>query len=177
MKRSEVIDAQTRAAAILGRAGIAITDEEAANIEIADFGLGRLEAEGLQIVVYVNNDRYCAKELVMFPRQTCSEHKHPPVYGRPGKQETFRVRKGVVYLYVPGEPAAQPKCKPPSDYFTVWHEIELHPGEQYTLAPETLHWFQAGDEGAIVSEFSSPSVEEADIFTDPNVKRIPVVED
>jgi len=177
MKRSEFIAAQKRALEMLNNAGIAVTQEEAANIEIADFGLGRLESEGLEIVVYVNNDRYCAKELLMFPYQTCPEHKHPPVNGRPGKQETFRCRKGIVYLYVPGEPTATPAAKVRSEYYTVFHEIVLRPGEQYTLPPETLHWFQAGPEGAIVSEFSSPSVDEADIFTDPNVKRIPLIED
>jgi len=177
MKRSEVIEARNRAIKMLAEAGIVITPEEAENLEVADFGLGRLEKEGLQIVVYVNNDRYCAKELILFPYQTCPEHKHPPVQGRPGKQETFRCRKGVVYLYVPGEPTPSPNAKPPSEYYTVFHEIVLRPGEQYTLPPETLHWFQAGPEGAIVSEFSSPSVDEADIFTDPNVKRIPIVED
>ena len=177
MKRSEVNEARSRAISMLEQAGIAITPEEAQQLEVADFGLGRLEIEGLEIITYVNNDRYCAKELVLFPYQTCPEHKHPPVQGRPGKQETFRCRRGVVYLYVPGEPVASPKAKPPSEFYTVFHEIILRPGEQYTLPPETLHWFQAGPEGAIVSEFSSPSVDEADIFTDPNVKRIPVVED
>ncbi|MGQ9456563.1 MAG: D-lyxose/D-mannose family sugar isomerase [Armatimonadota bacterium] len=177
MKRSEVIEARRRAVQMLTEAGIFVTPEEAENLEVADFGLGSLEKEGLEIVVYVNNDRYCAKELVLFPYQTCPEHKHPPVEGRPGKQETFRCRKGVVYLYVPGEPTPSPKAKPPSEYYTVFHEIVLNPGEQYTLPPETLHWFQAGPEGAIVSEFSSPSVDEADIFTDPNIKRLPVIED
>ncbi|OFX16772.1 MAG: D-lyxose/D-mannose family sugar isomerase [Armatimonadetes bacterium RBG_16_58_9] len=177
MKRSEVVAARKRTLQILKNARIAVTEEEAENIEIADVGLGRLESEGVEIVVYVNNDRYCAKELVMFPNQTCPEHRHPPVGGRPGKQETFRVRKGIVYLYVPGEPAASPKAKVPSDHYTVFHEIVLRPGEQHTLPPDTLHWFQAGDEGAIVSEFSSPSADEADIFTDPNIKRIPIIED
>ncbi|MDD8016086.1 MAG: D-lyxose/D-mannose family sugar isomerase, partial [Acidobacteriota bacterium] len=49
-------------------------------------------------------------------------------------------------------------------------------GEQYTLPPGTLHWFQAGDQGAVVSEFSSTSFDEKDIFTDPNIKRIPEIE-
>jgi len=177
MKRSEIVQARNRAIEMLRRASIAITAEEAADLEVADFGLGRLESEGLEIVVYVNNDRYCAKELVLFPYQTCPEHKHPPVGGRPGKQETFRCRAGEVYLYVPGTPAPAPKAKVPGEHYTVFHEIVLRPGDQYTLPPETLHWFQAGAEGAIVSEFSSPSVDEADVFTDPNVKRIPVVED
>ena len=177
MKRSEVIEARKRAARMLADAGIAITPEEAEDIEVADFGLGRLESEGLEIVVYENNERYCAKELVLLAHQTCPEHMHPPVRGRLGKQETFRCRKGVVYLYMPGVPASAPKAKAPSEHYTVWHEVVLKPGEQYTLPPETLHWFQAGAEGAIVSEFSSPSADEADIFTDPNVKRLPIIED
>jgi D-lyxose ketol-isomerase len=54
---------------------------------------------------------------------------------------------------------------------TVWHEVVLHPGDQHTIAPDTLHWFQAGDEGAIVSEFSSQSRDDLDVFSDPRVQR------
>jgi D-lyxose ketol-isomerase len=138
----------------------------------------QLEREGLQLVTYVNNERYCAKELVLFPHQTCPQHRHPPVNGRPGKQETFRCRTGTVYLYVTGEETGQPHCRPPENSaqgYTVWHEIELHPGEQYTIPPDTWHWFQAGDEGAIVSEFSSTSTDDADVFQDIRVRRAPVV--
>lgn len=177
MKRSEITAAQNRAIEMLANAGIAITEQEKQELEVADFGLGRLESEGLEIVIYANNERYCAKELVLFPFQTCPQHMHPPIEGRSGKQETFRCRTGEVYLYIPGDPAASPKAQLPTEHYTVLHEIVMKPGDQYTLVPETLHWFQAGSEGAIVSEFSSPSVDEADIFTDPNVKRIPVVED
>ena len=48
-----------------------------ANIEVADFRLGDRENTGLQLVTYVNTDRYCAKEMVLFPGQTCPEHRHP----------------------------------------------------------------------------------------------------
>jgi D-lyxose ketol-isomerase len=37
--------------------------------------------------------------------------------------------------------------------------------------PNTLHWFQAGGEGAIVSEFSTRSADDRDIFTDPRIRR------
>jgi len=40
---------------------------------------------------------------------------------------------------------------------------------------DTLHWFQAGEEGAIVSEFSSTSRDESDIFTDLRIRRVPEV--
>jgi D-lyxose ketol-isomerase len=172
--------ARTRAAAMLREAGIELTPEERNSIEIADFGLGRLESEGLQLITYVNNDRYCAKELVLFPHQTCPQHRHPPVGDRAGKQETFRCRRGRVFLYVSGERTVHPAASVPegnADHYTVWHEIALSPGEQYTISPDTWHWFQAGEDGAIVSEFSSPSTDESDIFEDPNIVRDPTIED
>jgi D-lyxose ketol-isomerase len=102
MSEHAVAEARRRAAAALDAAGIALTEDERNHIEVADFGLGRPEETGLQLVVYVNTDRCCAKELVLFPGQTCPEHYHPPFDGTPGKEETFRVRQGTVYLYVPG---------------------------------------------------------------------------
>jgi D-lyxose ketol-isomerase len=147
-------EARERAAAMLADAGVVLTPDERAQIEVADFGLGRLEETGLQLVTYVNTERVCAKELVLFAGQTCPEHRHPPVAGEPGKEETFRCRTGVEHLHVEGH-----------------DEIVLHPGEQFTIMPDTLHWFQAGDEGAIVSEFSTKSRDETDVFTNPAVVR------
>ena len=175
----EVATARKRSLEYLTRAGIVLTPEEAANIEVADLGLGDLYHTGLQLVVYINTERCCAKELILFPRQTCPEHKHPPVNGEPGKEETFRCRWGTVNLYVEGPPATHPQGSPPPNrkqYYTVWHEIVLNPGEQYTIMPNTLHWFQAGDEGAIVSEFSTRSTDEFDVFTDPALRRATIIE-
>ncbi len=175
MTREQVNAARQKTRDYLAKAGIVITDQEAENIEIADVGLDRLDEIGLEIVMYVNTDRVCAKELVMFPHQICPEHRHPRINGKPGKEETFRCRWGKVYLYVPGDPALHPKGSVPADKketFTVWHEIELNPGDQYTLMPDTLHWFQAGPDGAVVSEFSTTSHDESDIFTDPEIRRV-----
>ena len=91
-------EARLRAAELLADAGIVLTPDERDAIEVADFGLNRLEEIGLQIVVYVNTDRVCAKELVLFPGQLCPEHRHPPVGADPGKEETFRCRRGSVLL-------------------------------------------------------------------------------
>lgn len=174
-----VQEARSRARAYLDRAGIVLTPEEAASIEVADLGLGELEVTGLQLVTYVNTERVCAKELVLFPRQTCPEHRHPPVAGEPGKEETFRCRWGTVYLYVEGEPVdrERAKARPPEhreDTYTVFREVVLRPGEQYTIMPDTLHWFQGGDEGAVVSEFSTTSRDDTDVFTDPEIDRTPL---
>jgi D-lyxose ketol-isomerase len=151
---------QQKAKAYLDRAGIVLTGEETANIEIADLGLGEFEQTGLALVTYVNTERVCAKELILLPGQTC--------------------RWGEMYLYVSGEPTPNPKAAPPRHRlhtYTVWHEIILRPGDQYTLPPETWHWFQGGPEGAVVSEFSTRSTDENDRFTDPGIQRAPEVID
>jgi len=178
IKRSEMRIAQARAAELLQQVGIALTDEELEDIEIAEFGLDELERTGLELVIYENNDRYCAKELVLFPGQTCPEHRHPPVGDDPGKMETFRCRWGKVWLYVEGEPTPDYQGTVPEGseaFYTIFHEVELNTGDQYTIPPNTLHWFQASGDGAIVSEFSSTSRDEFDIFTDTRIKRIPEI--
>jgi D-lyxose ketol-isomerase len=180
LTRDQVEYYRNRAVEMLEGAGIALRADEKEAFEVADFGLGDVEETGLEVLVYVNTDRVCAKEIVMFPWQTCPEHRHPSVAGQPGKEETFRCRWGKVYLYVPGEKAANPACRPPKGRehaYTVWHEVILEPGDQYTLYPDTLHWFQSGDEGAIVSEFSTRSTDEADIFTDAEIQRLTQVKD
>jgi D-lyxose ketol-isomerase len=170
--KKELVEARKKAIKYFQKAGIILTEKEKNNIEVADFGLSDLKNTGLELLVYVNTERCCAKELVLFPHQTCPEHRHPPVGDDPGKEETFRCRWGIVYLYIPGPKTKNIHCKLPKGKYTVFHEIILKPGEQYTLLPNTLHWFQAGPKGAVISEFSTKSRDELDIFTDPNVKRI-----
>jgi D-lyxose ketol-isomerase len=156
--------------------GIVITEAEAAALEFADFGLADFMRTGLIILTYVNTARVCAKELVLLPGQTCPEHRHPVILDYSGKEETFRCRSGIVYLYVAGRDTPAPSVRPPAGderYYTVRQEIILRPGEQYTLAPDTLHWFQAGPDGAVVSEFSTTSLDGGDHFTDPRIRRLP----
>ncbi len=154
------------------KAGIVLTDQEKEKIEMADFGLDVAEEIGLQILTYINTERVCAKEMVLLPHQTCPEHKHIPTNGMEGKEETFRCRYGKVYLYVPGEGDKNNiKAQISKTDVTVFNEIILNPGEQYTIMPETLHWFQAGAEGAVISEFSTKSTDETDVFTDKRIIR------
>lgn len=178
--REEQREAQAYAAEQMAAAGIELVDEERDRIEVVDFGLGELRRTGLMLLVYINTDRYCAKELVLFPGQTFPEHRHPPVGADPGKMETFRCRWGSVRLYVEGPSSASDAVRLPAgseSYYTVFHELVLMPGAQFTIPPNTLHWFQSGPDGAVVSEFSSTSRDEHDIFTDPRIVRAPAVDD
>ena len=165
----------------LRKADIILTEEEQQRIEIATFGLADYPVSGLQLLTYVNSPRYCAKELVLFPDQTSPEHLPPPFAGTPGKQETFRCRWGEVFLFVDDEnltlndAGGEPVCRVPEGaepWYTCNRYILLRSGEQYTIAPNTRHWFQAGKRGAVVSEFSSESRDELDIFTDPRINRL-----
>jgi len=158
------------------KAEIVVREDE--DIEVADFGLNDVENIGLQLCVYINTERVCAKEMVLLPGQTCPEHKHIKTLGLEGKEETFRCRYGKVYLYVEGDGNKEDiQGVLPNTTTTVYHEVILNPGEQYTIMPETLHWFQAGPEGAVISEFSTRSTDETDVFTDSRIQRETKIED
>lgn len=157
---------------------IIFTQDEMESIEYADFGLKNREEEGLNLIVYVNNERYCAKEMVLLPSQTCPEHKHPHINGTLGKKETFRCRKGKVYLYLETEEPLNEElihariALKNKEYYTAGKEIILMPGKQYTIEANTFHWFQGREEGVVVSEFSSSSDDLSDVFRNPNIIRV-----
>ena len=65
------------------RAGIIVREDE--EIEVADFGLDMVEKIGLQLCVYINTQRVCAKEMVLLPYQTCPDHMHDKTNGNEGK--------------------------------------------------------------------------------------------
>ncbi len=162
---------------ILKKSKIHFRPSEIENIDITDYGLGDFYNIGLALIIYVNSARVCAKELPMTPYQICPQHRHPAIEKSPGKEETFRCRWGEVYLYTEGNKEKEIKGKIPEKYkdkFNVFHEIILRPGDQYTLNPDTWHWFQGGPEGAILSEFSTHSYDAGDIYYDKNIKRIAV---
>ena len=159
---------------LYNKANIILTEEEKNKLEIVDFGLNDIYNEGLQLIIYVNNERYCAKEMVLLPKQACPEHKHPTrKNGDTGKQETFRCKYGMVYLYTEEENGKGDIQKPErnSKYYTAEKRIVLFPGDQYTIPANTKHWFRAGEEGAVITEFSSNSEDSSDVFTNPNIIR------
>lgn len=177
MKRSEYLSQVQKTLGYYEKAHIILAEEEKNRIEVADFGLGRVNEIGLQLLTYINTARVCAKEMVLLPGQACPEHRHIPTDGREGKEETFRCRYGKVYLYVEGGNQTDVSVKLPNTALTAFKEIVLLPGEQYTIMPNTKHWFIAGDEGAVISEFSTHSTDETDIFTDERITREPQIEE
>ncbi len=155
------------------QSGIRFRPEEFDGIYLEHFGLAEFEETGLAVVELVGTDLVSVKVMVLLPRQTCPEHRHRPVGAYPGKEETFRCQWGTCYLYLPGPPTAGPKAVPPArrrSHYTIRNEVELRPGDQYTSPSDTLHWFQAGPEGAVVWSFCSRVAVGADEFTDPAIQ-------
>jgi D-lyxose ketol-isomerase len=170
--------ARQRAQEFLGKAGIVARDEEVEAMEVLDMGLGDLDETGLQILSMVETDAIAVKALVLFPGQTFVEHRHPSLGDYAGKEETFRCQWGQIRLFVPGETTTDPKGTPPADqeeYYTARREILLCPGEQYTVPPNTWHWFQGGEKGGVVWSFSTRATDAQDQFQDPHVVRETVI--
>ena len=97
--RSEYKRLQQIAAEMIRNAGIFITSEEEDKIAVADFGLGRIEKEGAQILTYFSTDRISAKVIVLLPGQTLPEHWHPPVGDDPGKEEKY-AQFGAICVFI-----------------------------------------------------------------------------
>ncbi len=165
---------------IVRRSGVVLRPEEMARFEVLDFGLGEIEACGLQMVCVLETDAVAVRLAVMLPGQTCPEHMHPRVGEYGGKEETFRCVWGELYVHRPGPAATNPVAVPPAhraDSFTSEREAVLAPGEQVTSLPGERHWVQGGPDGAVAWLFCSRVTDAQDQFTDPDVRRMdPVVE-
>ncbi|MBL7185251.1 MAG: D-lyxose/D-mannose family sugar isomerase [Phycisphaerae bacterium] len=179
LTREEFEAAQSRAVDMIRESGIHITDEEAERIEVADFGLSRLDVEGAQILTLVAAGRIAVKVVALFPNQTLPEHWHPPVGDDPGKEETERVVWGTARFYIPGDDNMRAGFVPAGkqDVYTMRHELILEPGGQITMEPGTKHWFQAGEQGAVIYSFSSVARDVLDRFTDPDIQRVTQIQD
>lgn len=156
-------------------AGLIFTKEEINNpgkfqlIEYYD----RFEEVGIAMLTVTNEPRYCGRFLYFFPGQSCIEHWHPQVDGKPGKEETFRVLKGTIYAYEEGPETLRIKAAIPKGlerFYIVKNETVLNAGDQIVLGKEAKHWFQAGLEGAVCVEFSTQAIDDRDRGNDPDCR-------
>lgn len=114
-----------------------------------------------------------------------SEQSKPPqeqVFHFEGKSETFKMIYGDAVLFSdraqvlssPVDPNVIPdRFSPEMDRVnaTTSRKIYLAPGSEVLLPKHTKHSVLAGAEGAVYLEFSTPSLDEADVFTDERVIR------
>ena len=165
-------EGREKAARLMREAGVVFQEKELEKLEVADFGLSRLETEGAQIFSLFDTKRLAARVITLFPYQTEPEHWHEPE--DTGKEETFRVIAGTLLLYVDGEDTLS-RGKIPEEsraYYTCRHELVLGPGDTVTLEPGKKHWFQAGEEPVVFYSMSTTASDARDPFTDPHIVRV-----
>ncbi|MEZ5275642.1 MAG: hypothetical protein R3F07_04605 [Opitutaceae bacterium] len=169
----EVFD---RALDLLRHVEFPLTAADRAELKVNDFGLGDLRHEGFVFADLLRTDRVRVVILILLPRQTLPEHRHPPYPGESGKEETLRCLWGETRLYLPGEPN-NPEILVPRGkdaFYTSRHEVILRPGEQYSVLPDVPHWFQGGPEGTVFLTFQNRVNEDHNIFTDPGSTGCPI---
>jgi D-lyxose ketol-isomerase len=177
IKASVNKNAQIQAGEMFRGAGLVISEEEIAGIEVVDFGLNNFEREGASILTFVQTGRIAVKVIALFPNQILPEHWHPPVGDDPGKEETLRAIWGDTLVYLPGENTLPDGSVPDGKerYYTCRKMVSMDPPDQMTLEPGVKHWFRAGPGGAVLYSFSSVARDVLDGFTDPNVERTTII--
>ena len=165
-----------QAEVLIRKSGFVLSDQEQQDLAVNDMGLGHIQEEGLVFVDILRTERLRITILVLLPNQTLPQHLHPPYAAEIGKEETLRVLYGQTRLYVPG-PENNPQPLIPTGketFYTAHHEILIHRGEQYTIDPNTEHWFQGGSEGAVNLCFQNRVDETKNIFNDPQSLGCPI---
>lgn len=154
---------------LLLKSGFSVSQSELDSMTINDFGLNNLREEGVALIDILRSDRLRISILILLPNQTLPQHKHPSYDNERGKEETIRCLWGTFKVYVEGDQNCQniliPKGK--DDFYTARKEILLNAGEQYSVEPGIIHWFQAGDKGAVALAFQNRVNEDYNIFYDP----------
>ncbi len=175
--RAELNEACEIALTMIDDAGIQLTKKDKNKITAADFGLSQLFKEGIQILTMFDTERVAGKILVLLPYQTEPEHWHPSVGDDPGKEEIIRAISGDLYFYIPGENSLKNGfiVEGKDSCYTMRKEVVLLPGEQLILPPGTKHWFQAGENGAVMYSFSTKVRDTLDQFSDPEIVRETVI--
>lgn len=171
--RQEFEEVCQRSLEMIEAAGIPLTEQDKTKITAADFGLSRLQEEGVQILTLFETDRIAGKILVLFPFQTEPEHWHPSVGEDPGKEEIIRAISGELYFYIPGEDNMKEGfiVEGKEACYTMRNEVVMEPGDQLVLPAGTKHWFQAGKSGAVMYSFSTKVRDTLDQFSDPDIVR------
>ena len=165
--RREILDL------IEAKAGFALSEDERQRVIVVSFG--DFFASGAAAIDIVMNPRYGGRLIVFFPGQLFPEHWHPSVEEGAGKEETFRVLWGSVYVYGEGEPSAGAAQHIPAGkeaVFTARHEVLLRAGDQRSIGLHERHWFVAGPDGTVAIEISSTVRDQYDCFTDDTMKSV-----
>lgn len=160
----------------LQRNGYRVSQNLRDNMWVSDFGLGNFAEIGMAGMFWVNNqkDNYTALEMILLPGQMIPEHQHIKTPISAPKMESWHVRYGCAYTYGEGVPTSPMKATIPASqvpYVAVKHEKILNVGEVAGITKAyQLHWMEACDQGAIITEYSTFHDGKGVKFTDPHIK-------
>jgi len=178
--RTQESNLSARARAILQKMAFPLDPAELDHIAVADFGLGRPEREGAQILTLFATERISAKLIVLLPGQILPEHWHPPVGAYHGKEEILRGYWGKVLYFDEGATNLDDGEFPPdkAGCYRCRSRLDLGPGDQVIIPPGRKHWMKGGPKGGCVISFSTCVRDILDQFTDPDIVRTTkIVED
>jgi D-lyxose ketol-isomerase len=161
---------------LICRSGFPITDGEWEALEISDFGLGNLRAEGFAFIDILRSARLRITLIALLPNQSLPQHVHPPYEGEQGKEETLRVLSGQTKVCIKGKATDPDMLIPPGKepFYTAREQVRLNTGEQYTVPPGIEHWFQGGPEGSVNICFQNRVDENRNRFWDPQSLGCPI---
>lgn len=154
---------------LITKSGFPLLDKEIESMKANDFGLGNFEKEGFFLVDLLRTDRVRTNLIILLPGQILPEHLHPSYDNEQGKEETIRVLYGESSVFVEGK-ETNPELKLPqgkSDFYTARHEVKLKTGEQYSVPPNTKHWFMGGPQGSVNMAVQNRVNEDRNVYYDP----------
>lgn len=156
--------------------GFSVTEEELDSLRLVDFGIGNWREEGCGLIDLLRTDLIRITLLILLPNQTLPQHLHPSYEGSCGKEESIRTLKGLFRIYVEGDEARDDLLIPAGKdaYYTARKEIILPENKQFSVPPNTAHWFQAGPDGAVVIAFQNRVNEDHNVFYDPKSDGCPI---
>lgn len=166
---------------MMKRFGYPISENLKANMWATDFGLGDFPAVGMGGIFWVQDNKkngLFGHEIFLLPNQMLVEHYHVAADGLPPKWECWQARAGSSFCFgETGEDMSNyPNVKVPASqakYFTQ-NKVTKICAKQGNLAflnkQLARHSQIAGPLGAIVTEYGVFHGDNAQRFTNPNVK-------
>lgn len=160
--------------------GYPISDNMRENMWATDFGLGDFPAVGMGGIFWAQENKHgvFGHEILLLPNQMLVEHYHVEADGLPAKYECWHARAGSTYcLGEEGEDMSKfPNLKIPESQknFVTQKKVTLACSKKGNVVwlNKTLarHSQIAGPKGAVVTEYGAFHGNNAQRFTNPNVK-------
>jgi D-lyxose ketol-isomerase len=142
---------------------------------VADFNLKNFVEVGMAGIFWIINpeQKYTGVEMFLLPGQSIPEHWHVATKDASPKFESCHVRYGSITLFTEGEEAPGVEKRIPiyqRKIAKARKEKILTAGEIGFAEKEgEKHWFKAGPEGAIMTEYATVHDGAGVRFTDPSI--------